>query len=466
MELSESPLANELALINQEADFGRYYSYTAVFTTEAEDIDVMKVISMDWIRDYVDAFADEVHMQIAMPSGTYLKRVLPYKENLKITVTKTPVGRTTDNDPRRITVQEFQCFILGANETDTIGTRPETATEEAANLTGFQKVDLQLQELVFEQLRTEMVGGVPQAQTPYDFLLSMLWKSLNELEADLANQILGVNSTVPPSNNTKREHILIPHGTPLTSLAKLLQTQLGGIYSAGLGCYLQRSYWYVWPVYDYTRFDSAERTASFIVLPDPKFKGTEKTYRIQDKHLIAIITGGVSKQDGSEAALLNQGNAVRFADSDKLMEGFFEKDGNKGIAKRTNNNNEYVGIKRRTDTSMSRVTTNLGRSNVYHEASKLAARAGAYITLNWENSDPDMITPDLQCEVGFTVDGAPVFIQGIVVHAHAFSALAGTGLHQEAHQITTQIVVMVDRNSPEYQQFIETKDAQAAQEST
>lgn len=457
MELTASPLANELELINQVATWGRYYSYEAVITTESEDIDVLKVVSTDWIRAYRVAVTDEVLLQVAIPSGTYLKRILPFKENLKITLTQTPIGAITDDDPRTIQVQEFQAFVIGTGATDTLGSNPQTATEDAANLTGMEVVTFQLQELAWEQLRTEMVGGVPQATTPYDLLIALLFKSIKELDADLANQVLGVNS-VPPNNTTKREHIMIPHGVPLTELAGLLQTQLGGIYSAGMGFYLQRGYWYVWPLYDYTRFDTEERTATFIILPDPRFRGTEKTYRMTERHLTAVITGGVSMEDASEGALLNNGNAVRFPDSNSMMEGFVEKGGNKAVAKRTYNNTEYVGVQRRTGTQMSRVAPDMTKSNPYHEASKLAARNGAYITLHWENSEPNWITPGLQCEVGFTASGAPVFVPGVVVHAHVYSALAGTGLHQSAHQITTEVVVMVDRNSPEYKAFTEAKD--------
>lgn len=457
MELTASPLSYELDLINQSNTWGFYYMYEAFFTTEKEDLDVLKVVSVDWIRDYRNAATDEVIATVAMPSGTYLKRILPFKENLKLTLTKTPIGRTSADDPREITVQEFRCFIINANDSKSIGADPATSNEDASNLVGMELIQIQLQELVWEQIRTEMVGGVPQHSTPFDLLIALLWNSINGLDADMANMILGVNS-VPPSNKTKRSQFLIPHGVPLTALATLLQTQLGGIYNAGIGCYLQRGYWNVWPIYDYSRFDEVDFTATFIILPDPRLKGTEKTYRVTERQLVAIITGGVSKIDPSEGELLNKGNAVRYNDPTAMMESFVEVKNNKAVAKRTYNNSEYVGVQRRDDSTMSRVTTDMSKTNSYNEASKLAARNGAYFQLIWENSNPDYIVPDLQCEIGFTVNGEPVFINGIVVHAHILSALAGTGLHQQAHQIVTEVVVMVDRNSPEYQQFIESQE--------
>lgn len=455
MELHNSPLFYELNLIYRESESARYYSYEAVISTEAEDIDVLKVISVDWIRDYKNAVTDEIMIEVALASGTYLKRIMPFKENLKMVLTKRPIGG--GNGDKDIVVQEFIAILVDQNQKETLGSNPATATEMAANQSDMHKVFFQLQEVVYEQVRTAMVGGVPRRTTPFDLLISLLFNSINDLEVDVENKILGVNA-VPPSNTTVREQIIIPHGVPLTDLAGLLQTQLGGIYSAGIGCYLQRNYWHVWPLYDSTRYDIVEKTALFIILPDGKNQGTERTYRKTDRHFVAVITGAVSKVDASEGALLNAGGAVRFADTNNMMESFVETKGNKSVAKRSFNNNEYVGVKRRTPSTMSRVSTKLNHSNPYNEASKLAARAGAFITMAWENSNPDLITPDLQCEIGFTVDGAPKFINGIVVHAHALSALAGKGMHQTAHQITTQVVVMVDRNSPEYQSFIDEQN--------
>lgn len=451
MELTASPLVNELNLINASVQKKRYYAYEAVLSNEKEDFDVMKVISIDWVRDYRNAVTDEVIIEVMVLAGQFIHRVLPFKENLTLHLTKIPFGGSTNS--RDIVVQEFRAILLETDQNASLGNTPATATEEAANLSATHQFYLQLQEVVYEQVRTEMVGGIFKKTTPFDLLMSLLFNSINGLNADQENMILGVNS-VPPNNTKLRENIVVPHGIPLTDVAGLLQKELGGIYSAGLGFYLQRSYWHVWPLYDFTRYDEVERTALFVILPDPRFRGTEKTYRSTERHFVAVITGGVSKVDTSEGELLNEGGAVRFPDTDKMMESFAEVSGNKAVAKRTYNANEYNAVKRRTDTTMSRVKPKLNHSNPYNEASKLAARAGAFVTLNWQNSDPDLITPDLQCEVAFTVKGSPRFVNGIVVHAHVLSALAGTGLHQQAHQVTTQVVVMLDRNDPDYQAFI------------
>ena len=191
----------------------------------------------------------------------------------------------------------------------------------------------------------------------------------------------------------------------------------------------------------------------FIVAPTVRYRGIEKTWRMVGENLSVLITGGVNRADPSEALMLNQGNGTRFPNTDAAMEGFLDISNNRAVAKRTNNVNEYEAISRR-GRSMSRISEDQSSSNAFHEASKLAARNGAFVTLHWENSNPDLITPGLQCEIGFLVSEAARFINGVVVHAHVLSALAGTGMHQKVHQTTTEVVVFVDREAPEYTDFI------------
>lgn len=459
MELSDSPLSIELDLINQSDTGNRYVMYEAVITTENEpEIPTLKVVSMDQIMNYRKAATDEIIIEIAMAAGTFLKRVMPFKENLTISLTKTPVGNFTPDNPREVVVQEFKAFLLTSNQQDTMGNRPAVATEDAANLSGMIVVSFQLQDIVYDQIRSAMVGGVFKMETPFGVLKALLFKTIAELQTDEANLVDAIE-LMEPNNTTKRDHILVDHGTPLIALADVLQVKLGGIYNSGIGAYLQRGVYSVWGLYDNTRYDEAEKTATFIILPDPRMKGTEKTYRkVGPNHFVAIITGGVTKQDVSEMGLLNQGNAVRFQNTDKAMEGFVETAGNKAVAKRTENANEYKGVERRGDNTMSRVSTDMGYSNAFHEASKLIERNLAFVTLVWENSDPTLIFGGLQCELGYTVDGKPEYVNGVVVHAHAYTALAGTGLHQQVLQTVTEVVIAVDRDDPTYKAWLAEKE--------
>lgn len=451
MEFSQTTLNAEYELIKQ---FGQetYYSYTATFVTDKEEIPAMMVVSSDFIRDYRMAATDEILIKVVVPWGQYLNRVLPFKENLKMTVTRTRVNLNGDPVPEEVMVQTFSAHLPVEAEAGSMADSPETTTEYGADLSGIKVVQVQLQEEAFALTRSELVGGVFRDSTPFDILIALLNQSIKGMEIEQEQAILGINS-IPPNNTAKRSNTIIPHGTSLVSVADKLQKEYGGIYTAGIGCYLQKGFWHVWPPYNYKRYDEAEYTALFVLAPSQQFRGVEKTWRMVDKHLTVFVTGGVQRDDPSELLLLNEGNGTRFSNTDAMMEGFVEVSGNKAVAKRTNNANEYEAVNRKAN-PMSRVSNDMMTSNAFNEASKIAVRNGAFLTMNWENSNPDAITPGLQGEVGFLVNGTPAFVNAVVVHAHSYSAVAGTGLHQKIHQITTEVVVMVDRTSPAYQQYL------------
>lgn len=452
MEFSQTTLATEYDLIRRDGQ-DTYYTYEATFVTEKEEVPVMQVVSSDFIRDYRGAATDEVLLKVVVQWGQYLNRVLPFKENLKMTVTRTRVALDGKRSADAVMVQTFIVSLPVEAETGMMADSPETATEFGADLSGIRIVQVQLQEEAFALTRSEMIGGVFRDSTPYDILVAIMDQSIKGMQLEVEQSILGINS-VPPNNTVKRSTTIIPHGTPLVSVADKLQQQFGGIYTAGIGCYLQKGWWHIWPLYNYKRYDEAEYTALFIIAPSQQYRGVERTWRMVEKHLTVFVTGGVRRDDPSELLLLNEGNGARFANTDAMMEGFFEVSGNKAVAKRTNNANEYEAVNRKAN-PMTRVSESMMSSNTYNEASKIAARNGAFLSMNWENSNPDAITPGLQCEIGFLVNGTPAFMNGVVVHAHAYSAVAGTGLHQKIHQITTEVVVMVDRTSPAYKQYLD-----------
>lgn len=452
MEFSQTTLNAEYELITRDGQ-ETYFRYDAIFVTEKEEIPVMQVVSTDFIRDYRNAAADEILINVVVSGGQYLNRVLPFKENLKMTIVRRMTNSSGEVAAAGQIVQTFTAILPTEPETALMADSPETSSEYAADLSGLRQIQVQLQEEAFALTRSEMIGGVFRDSTPFDILIALLDQSIKGMDLELDQVILGINS-VPANNNTKRANTIIPHGTPLVSAADKLQTQFGGIYTAGIGCYLQKGFWYVWPLYNFKRYDEADYTALFIIPPSQRYKGVERTWRVVDKHLTVFVTGGVQRQDPSEMLLLNEGVGARFPNPEQIMDGFFEVANNIATAKRTNNANEYEAVARKAG-AMTRFSEDMASSNAFNEASKVAMRNGAFLTMNWENSSPDYITPGLQCEVGFIVNGVPAFINGVVVHAHAYSALAGTGLHQKIHQITTEVVVMVDRTNPAYQRYLD-----------
>jgi hypothetical protein len=205
----------------------------------------------------------------------------------------------------------------------------------------------------------------------------------------------------------------------------------GGLYSAGLGYYLQDDHWYVFPVYDNTRFNDGDPTLTIINVPPNRLPGIERTYRKDGDNLVVLATGDAKFRDLSNLAQLNAGNGVRFADASKMMQDFVTVKGNKAQAARAKNNTEIVGDKRPNNVNY--VTTALRgiNANPYVEYSALTARQGSGINLVWENADHTLIHPGMPARVMY-LDGDEVKeLYGVLQGAHLYASMREVGVTSE-----------------------------------
>jgi hypothetical protein len=133
-----------------------------------------------------------------------------------------------------------------------------------------------------------------------------------KVEEDIAFK--GVDM-VEPNNENKSEHIIVRHGTRLFDLPIYAHKHLGGIYNAGIGCYYQSRYWFIYPLYDTTRFNKAKKTLVIVKVPTLRARAIERTYRNEGDTLYVIGTSNSEIDDDAGTNFSNKGNGVRFADA-------------------------------------------------------------------------------------------------------------------------------------------------------
>jgi hypothetical protein len=59
-------------------------------------VNPLKILSVDLKRNYLDSYSDEMIIEMTVPAGLYSKQVYPYKNNLDISLTYTPLNETGD----------------------------------------------------------------------------------------------------------------------------------------------------------------------------------------------------------------------------------------------------------------------------------------------------------------------------------------------------------------------------------
>lgn len=449
MELRDSPLWQEIqAIAFNSGGVPNPYAWKATFTANKKEIIPFKVISVLIFRDFRLNFGDEIELEVMLPAGTFVYDIYPHRANLTVSLQRE--GRQVESDSPLLSpdieAQQLRATMIDDFSVAVEGMRSAAHSRESLNLMEVMTVRFQLIDLALENVRMHSVGGLFRDTTPADCLKYILTSIANEMELDDANKIKGVEM-VESTNTDKYKHIVIPSGTRLPDVPALLQKKVGGLYPTGMGAYLYRQHWYVYPLFDLTRFDNALKTLTLINVPTNQMPGIERTYRTTANQIIALVTGDVKHLDNSEAALQNQGNGVRYLDSRRVVDGFANTtDGeNKAKIMRADNNNEFMAESR--GSGLNNVVTSSARitSNKFEEMSKLAQRLGSEIQCIWENSEIGAIYPGMPVKFMYIKDDKVQELKGVVLGAQHYVQTHGVGVTETRHRTDSTLHLFVER---------------------
>lgn len=444
--LDDTSLYQEFSEIAAAGELPVHYYWSCEIHAGGEIVRPYKVLSIDFIRDYDNSYSDNIELQVSIAPGAYAHQVIPFKEDLKVTLKKNPVSEVKaeenfDLDPEAITLQ---AFLVDDGNPAIEGNHSQTTDPTTADYMGAITVSLQLVDSAIEQLRMKTVGGVFKDAVPGHVLQALMTLSSKNIAVDANSRVRGVD-LAEPSNQQPRKHVVIPHGTKLTRLPSYVQEHCGGVYSSGLGHYLQRGIWYVYPEFDHTRFSRTTRTLSIINVAANQFPGLERTFKYEGGKLIVLSTGEVNYHDDSESLQLNYGNGVRFTNASRVLEGFSTTQRNVTRVSRHENNAEYVARARRNGLNNVYFSEDRITSNSFKETSKLARRSGAHLELVWENSDGELIYPGMPVRVLYMYKEEVVEVYGTVLRAQTYISAVGTGPSIHRHKSVTNLVLFIER---------------------
>lgn len=446
MALENTPFVNEIQQIQQAGPTGVFYHWRAEILANGQILAPLKLLSIDNIRNYVESYADEIIVELVFGLGTFNHDVYPYKNNLLITLYREPIGENSTNSDLSQDISSIQLRAVLVDPKSMVmeGNHPQIQDKDAADLTNIIQVKFQLLDLAIEQLRMQTTGMIMHDTTGADAIRYVLTTESQKLQIDSEHTIKGVDM-YQPDNTSPQNHIVIPHGTRVTDVPEMIVKRSGAIYNSGFGFYLQSSMWYVYPLYDITRYDKSLKTLTLLNIPKNRMPSVERTFRTTANQVIALVTGDVMHKDDSEQRQLNQGNGVRFTDANKIMDGFITVADNKAKVLRSQNNNEFITEKRDTGLNNVQLANNRITSNNFLEMGKLAARAGSTLMCRWENSDPGLIFPGMPVKYSYIVDDQVVDAEGTVIFAHHYTGTDQPGFTTERHVTNTVLTLFLNR---------------------
>jgi len=445
MIIEQTTLYNEVMEAFSGGAKPAHYLYGAVFEIEGALIEPIKVDGLHIDRQYTSRYADAIMLYVTFPLGKFTKRVYPFKDSIRVTLNRTPQGEVTPhvNYEHNITSQGYRAILVDKGDMGLEGNIPTMTDEEDADRAGFINVQFQLLDEGLEYIRLKTTGGILRNENPGNALKTLLTSESINLPHSIESKIRGV-TMVEPDNKERRKHILIPP-IPVVDLPNFIQKDCGGIYSTGIGCYLQNGNWYIYPEYNTDRFETSRESLLIFNIPPQRLPHVERTYYVEGKSVHILSTGDVKHADGSEVRQLNEGNGVRFTDPGKMLEGFGKTENNRTRIQRGEFNNELKSSDRRTGLNNVRVSGDRFNSNVFYEYSKLASRKGEYLQVTWQNSQPELIKPGMPVRFySYNREGL-VKRDGVVVAAEHTITVPNPGLKVSKHSCNSAVTVFLKR---------------------
>lgn len=384
-----------------------------------------KVVNEDGLRDFHNKFSDEIVLEVAISEGDFNRYVYPSAQKLQIQLITTAIGELEDIElkDRQPVIRRYRAILQNNANMDLQGL-PSTSGDNT-----FISVSFQLIEMAADLLRLQTVGGTFYKTTTIDVIRTILGNHSKSLKLPDEVAVKGVHH-FSPNNDTVRENVVIPHGTELLDLAGYVQKYCGGVYNQGIGLYLHKNIWFVYPLMDKSRYETERLALDVFLIPQNRMPQSERTYQIKDQRVQILITGDV-KQSSNDISYMRFGNGTIFGNATKLFNDFAKVEGNVATADVTENTSRFIIERKDTDLKFTPFSSNRITDNAAYEISKIVSRSGQMTSVVWENARPDLIYPGMPVKFFYGTESGSSILYGQVVAVQYHTTLNQPGMTGE-----------------------------------
>lgn len=396
-------------------------------------------------RDYVRGYGDAIYLDVLLPQGDLAYVVEPNKDDLFVDVfveKKYAMNQgETDED---ITVKRYRAILLTRQDTGITSPSPHASSRADMNQS-IAEAQFQLIEENAHQLSMVSVGRTYRKLNPMSALKAIFTDASAKIEVEENDRVVGVDVT-PGFNTTPREVIPIPHGTLLTQVPDFLQNQEGGLYSTGVGCYLQHNCWYVYPLYALNRWEDERRTLTIVRVPPNRLTASEVTYRVTDDQVLLVANHGIRAMDRGKDAELAHGNSVRVTNADTLLT-FGETKENRTSFKRKENLYEFraEGVKEGAELHNARWADTRATTNPFPLYSRLAEQNTQLLEIDWLQGNIDLLYPGMPVQFLVANDDELLIHQGTLLGANDRYTPMNAGPVSEVYNNESKLLIAVNR---------------------
>lgn len=421
---TSSPIGRDLNdIVQKDYYYKPYFLHSTILHTTEKDLnenDGLIIENLIIHRDYIEGTGDYIEITLFCKLGTYIYDIYPYAEDLELSLTRYKQTRGGDGlETLSFTCRYKALFLLDKNiDIPTNSLVPR----ETLDRQGYVSLKFQLVDYPVYALRNTTVQG------SYSDRLSegqdMSYKTLVKSILNGAIDTMAIDSRKPidkinieePDNQEKIGTIVIPTGTPLFDLPTFIHEKGGGIYTGGIGTYVQHysrkvggdvdRVLFVYSLFRANKFAKEDNKVMFFVSPDKSWNIVDSTYKYR-YNVLKVMTFPVEGMSSTkETVYRDEGEGFRTADADAVIDAplEFTEDGPKY---RFRDWLTEISDKEQPD-GLNNVPYKGISNNHFVNASDILSRKGEYIILQAENVDPDYYYPGAPCQITMQLGNAMI----------------------------------------------------------
>lgn len=429
-----------------------FNQFHAVIHNEKYNINVIKIGNLDVVRDYIHNIGDHVHIEFVLAAGDFYKFFFPYKDNCYMTITQKP--RNLNNQViKNVKETKLRYKILYLEKNNVPVNFMETSermNSTALDLSNFIHVKCQLIDLNLQALRILYTGGVFKKMTYEDILYTTVGADSLKVKVNGKPAIEAID-IVKPDNQAIQPLTVIPDGTPIITLPTYLHESRKGIYSNGLGMYLQnynnKKTWFIYPLFNTALYDTREYKAIFYVVPPQHFPWIERTYIIDNKVIKVVCTADKHYVSDGKTRVVNKGNAFRMSAAKSYMLKPVIMKTTGPVATRSRMNYEVSNGDMNDGLNYGPMSLDEISDNPFSNYSKVNSRYTDMIHLVWNNSNPDLIYPGMPAKFFYLQHDKLVSIKGIIVNTQTSVQMGNSSMLTGLYYTNTALTILVDKGN-------------------
>lgn len=397
------------------------------------------VVEINQERNFVTDYAQSTTVFLRMSQQLFNQIVYPNRNKLRLIRRKVAIGEISEEELPSSTVQA-KTFVASLVDSSNPSMQGQVSVDNDQMMRDYL---FSVRELAVDELRLTQAGGTFRENSALDIAVGLLTHFTNQLNLPKEDMVTGV--TFEPSDvKDVPFQTSIPHEVKLLGIVDWLQENAGGIYNQAAGLFFDTTAWYIYPLFNTTRFEKSKYTAEIVCLSPTQAPSMERTFTIKDSRLFIAATGDVKQSDPEDIGYLNQGNGVRFIKATALHDGPVVVSKNKA---KTNLNEVTASISvkdRESGLQSAPFSKSKVTDNVANEISKIAARSGQILYIQWENSDPDLIIPGMPCRVLTQGVGDDIELYGTILWVQSHTRLNQPGMTSGRYKTSSVLMIFAN----------------------